>query len=96
METLIHADIFFFITTIIVILIAIGVLWIIFYIIRILRNIDRLSTIFRRGGEEIADGIGSIAKGLKQDTASGKIWNKILSFFFPNFKNKKKSGKSTE
>lgn len=40
METLIHADIFFFVTTIAVVLISIALLIILFYVIRSVRKFD--------------------------------------------------------
>jgi hypothetical protein len=96
MDTLIHADIFFFITTTAVIVVAIGLLWVIFYVVRILRNVERISIAFRKGTEGMADSIEAIGKNLKNSTAPDKIWNKIISFFLPNFNAKKKSGKKAE
>jgi hypothetical protein len=44
----------------------------------------------------MADSIEAIGKNLKNSTAPDKIWNKIISFFLPNFNAKKKSGKKAE
>lgn len=57
MNTLIQADIFFFVTTIAVILIALLFLVAVFYIILILRDIRKVSKVFRKSGQVFAEEI---------------------------------------
>lgn len=53
MDTLIHADIFFFITAISVVVLSIGTGIVIYYLVRILRRIDEISEKVRAESDEI-------------------------------------------
>ena len=67
MQTLVHADIFFFITTIAVILLTIVFVVILVYIVVILKDIRELSRIVRREGAEIAEDVHNIRTEIKDE-----------------------------
>jgi hypothetical protein len=88
METLIHADIFFFITSIAVILLTVLLIIALFYFIQILRNFRDISEIFKRG-------VSNASKSLEE--LSEKILNNALfKFFFSKDRRKAKSRKKEE
>ena len=60
MQTLVHADIFFFITSIFVVVLTIGSGIALYFIILILRDVRRLSDIARREGEKLAGDIDDV------------------------------------
>lgn len=69
METLIHADVFFFISTIALVIVTIALLIALFYIIKLVRNIERISESLKEGAEEVGEqirdkGIASFVLGL--------------------------------
>ncbi|MDZ4284840.1 MAG: hypothetical protein U1A28_03380, partial [Patescibacteria group bacterium] len=57
-DSLIHADAFFFTTTVAVVLVALGLLVVLFYLIRIMRDASQLARRMREEGDAIADGAG--------------------------------------
>ena len=65
MDTLIHADIFFFITTIVLIVISIGLVVIIIYVIKILHDVSGLVSNAREEGEEIVKDIKQLRLKVK-------------------------------
>jgi len=71
MESLIHADIFFFITTIIVIVLGILSAIILFYITTILADIREISRIARSESVDIAEDIKHIRKEVNDELQSG-------------------------
>lgn len=71
MESLIHADIFFFITTIIVIILGIISAIILFYIAKILADIREISRIARSGSADIAEDIKLIRKEVNNELMNG-------------------------
>lgn len=71
MESLIHADIFFFITTIIVIILGIFFAIILFYIAKILADIREISRIARDGSADIAEDIKLIRKEVNDELLGG-------------------------
>ena len=73
MQTLIHADIFFFITSIVVILIGIGGIIAIIFIILILKNLYRLS-------ETVRDEAGHIAEDIEELRAKAHGFSWIIAF----------------
>jgi hypothetical protein len=67
METLAKADIFFFITSIFVILLTIAVVWGAFYVIRILRNVKDMSEDAREETRRVVEDISDLRHDLKQE-----------------------------
>jgi hypothetical protein len=66
-ETLIHADIFFFVTTILAIVLGIGIAVALFYIIRILRAIDFISKEVKGETVEIIEDVRTFRTSMKED-----------------------------
>ncbi len=78
-ETL-HANIFFFITGLAVILITAGMLWLLYYIIPIARDIRMLVAKVRRVGDRLEDDVESLRHDLhafrlsvKEEGMKGKV-----------------------
>jgi uncharacterized protein (UPF0335 family) len=88
METLIHADIFFFITTIAVALVTVGIVIALAYLIKILRNVSEVSEKVKEEGAEILEDIHTMRHDLKRD---GFRFRFIKNFFARLFRRKKKS-----
>lgn len=80
---LIYADIYFFITSVSVVLITFFILIFLFYMIRILRRFDRLSA-------KIEQGLGSASEGVLDmvDQVRESFW---FNFLFPKKRNKRKN-----
>ena len=82
MDTIIHADIFFFITSIFVIVLTIGSALAFIYIIPALKDIRELSATAKKEGEKIAEDIEGIRSTVKEKGAKVKsIFDYFLSFF---------------
>jgi len=67
MQDLMKADIFFFVTTIAVILVAIGVSVGLYYIVRILRNVRDVTNRVDEGSKMLAEDLGDLRTSLKRD-----------------------------
>jgi len=67
MQTFIHADIFFFITTIAVILVTLVSVIILVYIVIILKDVRELSRIIKREGTEIAEDVHTFRQEVKEE-----------------------------
>ncbi|MBX4197880.1 hypothetical protein KW782_00930 [Candidatus Parcubacteria bacterium] len=85
METLIHADIFFFITTIAVVLISIGIIVAIVYIIKILRTVSHVSDKVKEESEEILLDLKHLRGNVK---SQGFRWSYVKQFIRSIFKRK--------
>lgn len=68
METLIHADIFFFITTVFVVIVGTGIALVIAHCLPILKNIRRISEIAKNEAEKLAQDIEGIRSTVKEET----------------------------
>ncbi len=88
MESLIKSDIFFFITTICIVLVTILFVVILIYLIRVLKDIDFLSKKIKKEGEEIIDDAHNVRMDLK--THAKKASDLISKFSFLNKKTKRK------
>jgi hypothetical protein len=90
METLIHADIFFFVTTIWVIIIsaiAVVILWNVAYIVNDLRHISKK---LREGGDVISEDLHDLHTVLHAEGASvNHVW-KYFKHLFSHRQNHKK------
>ena len=88
MQTLIHADIFFFITSIVTVLMGIGMVIILIFVILILKNLYRLS-------ETVNTEAGFIAKDIDDLRTKAKGFSWVIAFqlfkkfFIKRFINKK-------
>jgi uncharacterized membrane protein len=92
MQTLIHADIFFFVTTIVVVLVAIVLIVILIYIAIILADIRQLSRTIRKEGAEIAEDVDMLRQEFRHEVHQGA--SAASSFFrFIQGLFKKKSGR---
>lgn len=83
MQELIKADIFFFITAIAVVLIAIGIGVALFYIVRILRNIRDVTERVDEGSKVLVEGLSELRSTIKRE---GFVWGHVFGFL------KKQSG----
>lgn len=106
MDTLIHADIFFFITSIFVVFLLIGFGITLVYIIPILRNIRHLSELARKKGDKLSEDLEGLRGTVKErgsglmediDGLRGAIKEEgikvksILDYFLAFFAQKKKA-----
>ncbi len=67
METLIHADIFFFITAIFVVFLTIGFTIVAVYVIKILRDLKYISTKVKEESDLIAEDIATLRTEARQE-----------------------------
>lgn len=91
MTTLIHADIFFFITSIFVVLLIIGFVIALYFVIRILNNLRSLSDTLRKEGELAAEDFHALRERLK---AQGAGASTFFHFLGAIFKSKRSSNQS--
>lgn len=82
METLIHADIFFFVSTISLVVITIGFAWALVYLIRILRNVRDISDKAKIESDEIVSDIRSFRKAVKEEGLKWKSISALIRSFF--------------
>lgn len=85
METLIHADIFFFISTIALVIISIGVAIALIFVILILKNLHRLSETVRIEAGNLAEDIENL-----RAKAHGFSWAIAFKLFKSLFTNRHK------
>lgn len=81
-ESLIHADIFFFISTIALVVISIGFSIALFYIIKILRNLRDISDRANSESEEIVADIKSLRRALRDEGVKWKGVSDLIRLFF--------------
>lgn len=82
METLIHADIFFFVSTISLVVITIGLAWALVYLIRILRNVRDISDKARVESDEIVSDLRSFRRAIKEEGLKWKSISALIRSFF--------------
>lgn len=80
MQTLIHADIFFFITTIAVVLISIGIVIALVFLILILKNLHKLSETVKTEADQIAGDIDAMRA--KANSFSARVAFRLFRNFF--------------
>jgi len=90
METLIRADIFFFITSIFVALLTVGGVIALFFIIPILKDLRYLSKIARKEGDKLAGDIGELRDAVKEEGARVRS---IADYFLDLFIRRRKAGR---
>lgn len=81
MDTLIHADIFFFVTTIAVVLIASLFTVVIIYIVRILNDLHYISSVVRKETDLLAEDIEEIREEVRREGVFGGIYTLISGLF---------------
>ncbi len=89
MEGMLKSDIFFFVTTIAVVVISIGLLIAVFYLIKILKDIRHISDKVKEESDEIIKDVKSLREGVKKE---GLRFKDVSLFFINLFRSKKKSG----
>ena len=94
MATLIHADIFFFITSIVTVVLSILLAIALFYIILILRDLRHLSGLVRKGGETLAEDMGEIRSAMIE--GGTKMKSLVFDFFYRLFMQRHKRKTETK
>lgn len=87
MESIIKADIFFFITGIAIVIFIIGMIIAMFYIIRILNDMKRISKTILKESDKFANDIDSLRETIKSEGAKAKT---IANFFLKLFARRRK------
>ena len=105
MNTLIHADVFFFITSIFIVFLTLGFVIMLAYIVPILKNIRYISMLARTEGDKLAHDIEGLRNTIKEEGSKitqdieglrgsvkekGGKENSILDYFTTFFSKKKK------
>lgn len=90
METLLKADIFFFITAISVIILTILLIASFYYILRILKNTKEVTDKVKKGSDVLAEDLSELRQNIKEEGA--KI--KHFSNFFESILNRRTRSKS--
>ena len=81
MNEVVHADIFFFISSLSVVCITIGVLILLYYIIPIARDARAIVAKLRKAGDEVEKDFESLRSTLREEGAKGKtILNLVFGF----------------
>lgn len=90
MDTLLHADVFFFITSVAVILITTMLVICLIYFVQILKNLRDISNTFKKGTDAVSGSVESFIKLI--------INNKFFQMFFgkKNTRTKRKASKKNE
>lgn len=92
MNTLVHADIFFFITAIAVVVSTVAFLIAAWYVIQILRDVREISTKAKGAAEKLETDFDALRADLKRKgTKVGSIGDMILAFFASLIPKPKKS-----
>ncbi len=94
MDSLIHADIFFFITSVVTIVLAIFIAIALFYIIKILADIREISRIARVETNEIAGDIQSIRQEVRDQLKKNSSVLVALTHIARGFFRRRKSRSS--
>jgi uncharacterized protein YoxC len=82
MDTLIHADIFFFISTIALVIISIGIVISLVYVIRILRNVSEVSDKVKEESTEILSDVKELRGTIKKEGFKMKHAVKFMKGLF--------------
>jgi len=96
MQELMKADIFFFVTSLAVILLTVGLIIALYYIVRILRNVRDISERVDEGTKALAEDLTVVRSNLK---TGGFAWKHIFGFLGKHsrwFSSKKRHGSNTD
>lgn len=91
MENIIQADIFFFISSVAVIVFTICAIIVMIYVTRILRDMKHISKMMSQESNKIIGDIGSLREAIEVEGAKAKT---IASFFLNLFTHRRKMAKS--
>ncbi len=91
MESVMKSDIFFFVTTIAVVVVSVGVVIALWYAVRILRDVKEFMTKARTEGDEILKEVGSFREEMKKKGGVAKTLGAFLVWVFARRRGKKKS-----
>jgi hypothetical protein len=81
MQELVHADIFFFISSVCVICITIGILVLLYYLIPIVRDARAVAAKLRKAGDEVEKDFEALRSSLREEGNKSKtILNLALGF----------------
>ena len=78
MQSLLKSDIFFFITSICVIVVSILIVYVLVYIVRILMDLKKLSRKIDQEGEKIVDDIGVMRETVKDRLIDTPVFRGIF------------------
>ncbi len=87
MDSLLKSDIFFLVTTVVVIGLGVLIAVVLVYLVRILSDVKKLSKKVRQEGEHIVDDIEGLRENIKKNTIK---LSDILSFGFFRKKSERK------
>lgn len=87
MESIIKADIFFFITSMAIVIFTIGMIIAMVYIIRILNDMKRISKTILKESDKFAGDMDSLRETIKSEGAKAKT---IANFFLKLFARRRK------
>jgi hypothetical protein len=91
-DSLIHADIFFFISTIALVLISIGIVVVLVYVIKILRNVGEVTDKIKMESGEIVADLKLLRASLRDEGMKWKhVADLIRTFFMRKSKKAKKA-----
>jgi uncharacterized membrane protein len=90
MESIIHADIFFLVSTVALILISIGIIIALIYIIKILRTVSKVSDKVKEESTEIIDDLKHLRGNIKQEGFRFRSVKSFLSKLFGRKASKKR------
>lgn len=86
MSEVLQANVFFYITSVAVVLVTIFIIVILAYVISILRNVKRISDTLQEGSEVIKGDLGELRKNLREE---GSKVRTIIDFFIDRLVPKK-------
>ena len=87
MDIVLQTNIFFYITSAAVILVTAFVIFILWYVVSILRNVKDISDKAKQGTDALADDLVELRKNIKKDGAKARH---VLRFFLQSIKPKKR------
>jgi hypothetical protein len=99
-DTLMHANIFFFITTIAVILITLLLILALAYVVKIVRAFSSIAETLKRESEHVADDIAELRERVREEGekvsgfwkfATGFFLNKVVQKFAPKSRGESKN-----
>ena len=96
MDTLIHADIFFFVTTIAVAVVSVAIVVLVVYLVGVLRDVRKISTAFREEADLLRSDLADFRSEVRRrGAAAGSAMDWVGHFFGAGKKSrsKKKSAK---
>lgn len=82
MQTLIHADIFFFITSIAVVVLALIVLIAVLYVVRILHSVRYIVDKIKKESDHVTEDIAELRGKIKEGGAKFSTVARTLAMFF--------------